>query len=82
MTKFLTITVEPTEDALRNAWTAAVSGRGVNEVRPVEDEMRALKRRMTIRQRIHVDHAREWIAAMREQGRVVVDVAMSTPTIA
>jgi hypothetical protein len=81
MTKFLTITVEPTEDALRNAWAAAGAGRGVNEVRPAEDEMRALKRRMTIRQRIHVDRAREWIAAMREQGRVVVGVEVATPPI-
>lgn len=80
MTKFLTITVSPTDEALMAAWKKA--GGAVNERRPVEDEMRALRRRMTVRQRVHVGSVTEWIAQMWAQGLRVENVAVAVPPIA
>ena len=83
MTKFLTITVEPTEEALLDAWKRADGpGKPLNERRPLEDDIAYMRRLMTIKQRVHVDSAKEWIASMREQGRAVVDVKPSVPPIA
>lgn len=75
--KFLTVTAEPSAEGLRAAWEAA-GGR----VDPTADEAAELRRRMTLRQRVYVDHVREWIAAIHSQGLVVVDVAVATPPIA
>ena len=81
--QFLTITVEPTEESLLDAWKRAGGpGKPLNEARPLDDELAYMRRLMTFKTRVHVDSVKSWIASMREQGRVVVDVQPSAPPIA
>lgn len=82
MTKFLTLTVSPTEEALRAAWVSAGGASSpLHDRRPLCDELNALRRRMTFRQRVHIDRVEAWIEEMHAQGLVVVNVQpVTTPT--